>query len=190
MTKGLGIAATGAIGVGNWFFGAFVLTRMWGWFVVPLGVPAIGMAQAMGLALTLALMVTHLVKHQGADLAAASRASALPDARLRRGVGPWGHPRRVHAMTPTDRKSVDQRRLTFTLLLSQVQVGLSRLALRRMYGHPDITLATIAAKANMSESRVSDILLDFAVPSLSEVAYLASALDAEVEINLQPLETA
>lgn len=59
--------ATAIIAIANSFFGAFVLTRLWAWFVVPLGVPAIGMAHAMGLVLMLALMMMHLKVHEDTD---------------------------------------------------------------------------------------------------------------------------
>jgi hypothetical protein len=35
----------------------WVLSVMWGWFLVPLGLPTIGIAQAMGVALTVAALV-------------------------------------------------------------------------------------------------------------------------------------
>lgn len=44
-------AATFTINGGNIFWRAFVMTRLWGWFVVPLGLPAIGIAHAIGLSL-------------------------------------------------------------------------------------------------------------------------------------------
>jgi hypothetical protein len=37
---------------------AFALKVLWGWFLVPLGLPAIGMAHAVGLAL-IATLLTH-----------------------------------------------------------------------------------------------------------------------------------
>ncbi len=37
------------------FWGGFVISQLWGWFVVPLGVPAINTAHAAGLLLTLSL---------------------------------------------------------------------------------------------------------------------------------------
>lgn len=40
-----------ALIIGAVFFGAYTLTMLWGWFVAPLGVKAIGMAHALGLSL-------------------------------------------------------------------------------------------------------------------------------------------
>jgi hypothetical protein len=34
----------------------FVLSRLWGWFIVPLGLPSIGIAQACGIALILGFL--------------------------------------------------------------------------------------------------------------------------------------
>lgn len=36
-------------------FNAFVLYKMWGWFLVPLGLPQIGMAHAWGLAILIGM---------------------------------------------------------------------------------------------------------------------------------------
>lgn len=44
-----------AIAVGLALFNAVVLQVMWGWFVVPMGAPAIGLAHAYGLTLLLTL---------------------------------------------------------------------------------------------------------------------------------------
>ena len=38
---------------------AFVLTQMWAWFIVPLGVVAIGMAHAWGLAIIIMWITDH-----------------------------------------------------------------------------------------------------------------------------------
>lgn len=46
--KALGLLAAG---VALDFWNAFVITLLWRWFAVPLGVPAIGMAMAIGLAM-------------------------------------------------------------------------------------------------------------------------------------------
>lgn len=46
---------------------AYILTAMWGWFVVPLGAPGLGMAHAYGLAL-LATVVKGLSADKGGKL--------------------------------------------------------------------------------------------------------------------------
>ncbi len=43
---------------------AFVLSIVWGWFVVPLGAPAIGVLHAYGLMLMLSLVTFSLVRHK------------------------------------------------------------------------------------------------------------------------------
>jgi hypothetical protein len=48
-------------------FRAFVFTYLWGWFIVPLGAPHIGIAHAMGLALIVGLLTARpdLEDHEG-----------------------------------------------------------------------------------------------------------------------------
>jgi len=50
-----GIVGTAAIIVPLAMLRGFVLSTMWAWFVVPLGLPAIGIALAIGLSLTVGL---------------------------------------------------------------------------------------------------------------------------------------
>lgn len=38
----------------------FVLSILWGWFLVPLGVPAVGVAGAIGVALVIGMLTEHL----------------------------------------------------------------------------------------------------------------------------------
>lgn len=50
-----------AISFLNLFLHAFVLTHLWRWFVAPLGLPSIGMAQAYGLSLLIGWLTFHMV---------------------------------------------------------------------------------------------------------------------------------
>jgi hypothetical protein len=40
----------------NWLLNGFVLSILWAWFMVPLGLPAIGKAHALGLACVIGLL--------------------------------------------------------------------------------------------------------------------------------------
>lgn len=51
MTKVVIVCGIVALGIPLVLWNAFVLSALWGWFVVPLGVPGINMAHAMGLSL-------------------------------------------------------------------------------------------------------------------------------------------
>ena len=46
------------------FWKAFVLTIIWGWFIVPLGVPAIGVLHAYGLLLFTSLVTFSVTRHK------------------------------------------------------------------------------------------------------------------------------
>ena len=54
-------AAIAAAIVGT-FLNAFALTKMWGWFIVPLGVASIGMAHAWGLTMLISWLTNHSYK--------------------------------------------------------------------------------------------------------------------------------
>ena len=61
--KGLGVAKSiiAALvilssAVGGFFMWAWLIVGLWGWFVVPLGVAAIGMSHALGLRLVMAVL--------------------------------------------------------------------------------------------------------------------------------------
>lgn len=59
--------------------GAYVLKTLWWWFVVPLGVPAVGMAHAYGLSTIVALMryTDWKAVNEGKALLAVARALAV-----------------------------------------------------------------------------------------------------------------
>lgn len=46
---------------------AFVLSILWGWFAVPLGMPKIGLAQAVGIALIVAMLAKQLYKGESSS---------------------------------------------------------------------------------------------------------------------------
>lgn len=57
LVKTLGVLAlTVALGIPAALYSGFVLQDLWGWFVAPLGVPQIGLIQAVGLLLIVALV--------------------------------------------------------------------------------------------------------------------------------------
>lgn len=45
---------------GIWWYG-YVISTMWRWFLVPLGVPSIGVAHALGIAVTIGMMRANVV---------------------------------------------------------------------------------------------------------------------------------
>ena len=49
--------------IGNTLMAGYVLFVFWGWFVVPLGVPAIGIIHAFGIALTVRLFVQGMTEN-------------------------------------------------------------------------------------------------------------------------------
>jgi hypothetical protein len=61
-----GALLAAALGV---MWSGFVLSILWGWFMVPLGLPALGVAQAIGIALV-AGMLTHQMPRGEAETSA------------------------------------------------------------------------------------------------------------------------
>lgn len=55
-TKALAWMGARALGIATLLWQAFVFTRLWAWFVAPLGVPGIGMPHALGIMLTIGLL--------------------------------------------------------------------------------------------------------------------------------------
>lgn len=86
----LGMLVLGLIGVALLtMWQGYVLTVLWGWFIVPLGVPAIGVAHAVGFAAMLALRT----RVRGKDNRTVMQAflSAAITAALSLGVGAIAH---------------------------------------------------------------------------------------------------
>lgn len=46
-------------------FSGFVVTKLWAWFVAPLGIPTIGIAQAMGLSLIVYFLTVSIPRREG-----------------------------------------------------------------------------------------------------------------------------
>lgn len=46
---------------------AWVLTVLWGWFLVPLGIPEVSIPTAIGIALILGLFTQHLAKEENKE---------------------------------------------------------------------------------------------------------------------------
>lgn len=80
-------------GVGVTFLYAFVLWQLWGWFVEPLGLPAISYAHAVGLSMFgqwLATMVAMLPK-DGPNVSWHARATKVVALLIVWGVGAAAH---------------------------------------------------------------------------------------------------
>lgn len=68
VSKAIGLIAICLAGlVGLAVLRGFVLASLWGWFVVPLGVPALGIAQAIGISLIVSLFLAHLARDKSDD---------------------------------------------------------------------------------------------------------------------------
>lgn len=62
MAKAFGWLMLFALEIPSWILRGFVLAKMWLWFLVPLGVPEIGKAHAIGIAMLAALMLSGLAR--------------------------------------------------------------------------------------------------------------------------------